>query len=181
MGMRGWSRLVTSWCNGDKQVFAVFETPLGCRARLCALVIPDRAANTRGLLGDDGHRELLRDRAALERRPTHIQRADLCPDLLQRHAVVVDLLVAQGAFGLALQLELAGELHRNLRGYTQKRAKMSATHRNRACVVSCGDVARCQPPPFAGRCATSAPCTVLGCPRQRAKLTVRQEQQSNCS
>src|SRR6266568_3664924 len=97
------------------------------------------------------------------------------------NAVVVDLLVAQGAFGLALQLELAGELHRNLRGYTQKRAKMSATHRNRACVVSCGDVARCQPPPFAGRCATSAPCTVLGCPRQRAKLTVRQEQQSNCS
>src|SRR6266542_4294390 len=85
----------------------------------------------------DGHRELLRDRAALERRPTHIQRADLCPDLLQRHAVVVDLLVAQGAFGLALQLELAGELHRNLRGYTQKRAqKMSAQPRPYRAVTS---------------------------------------------
>src|SRR6266567_4264414 len=93
----------------------------------------------------DGHRELLRDRAALERRPTHIQRADLCPDLLQRHAVVVDLLVAQGAFGLALQLELAGELHRYLRGlHAKTRAKNECA-------------------------AAPAPCTILGCPRQRAK------------
>src|SRR5712691_4718825 len=43
--------------------------------------------------------------AALERRLAQIQRSDLCPDLLDRRALLVDLLVAHGALGLFFELE----------------------------------------------------------------------------